>query len=59
MCIRDRFKRTKARQLLQLVDRFRSSYEGRPVSEVLAAVLSESGYERALRTDCLLYTSRS
>lgn len=45
------FKRTKARQLLQLVDRFRSSYEGRPVSEVLAAVLSESGYERALRTE--------
>lgn len=39
----DLFKRTKARQLLQLVDRFRSSYEGRPVSEVLAAVLSESG----------------
>lgn len=47
----DLFKRTKARQLLQLVDRFRSSYEGRPVSEVLAAVLSESGYERALRTE--------
>ncbi|OUO86242.1 DNA helicase UvrD [Gordonibacter urolithinfaciens] len=45
------FKRTKARQLLQLVDRFRSSYEGRPVSEVLAAVLSESGYEGMLRTE--------
>ncbi len=47
----DLFKRTKARQLLDLVERFRSSYEGRPVSEVLAAVLSESGYERALRTE--------
>ena len=47
----DLFKRTKARQLLDLIERFHSSYEGRPVSEVLAAVLSESGYERALRTE--------
>lgn len=47
----DLFKRTKARQLLDLVERFRASYEGRPVSEVLGAVLSESGYERALRTE--------
>ena len=47
----DMFKRTKARQLLTLIDRFRSSYEGRPVSEVLAAVLAESGYERTLRTE--------
>ena len=45
------FKRTKARQLLDLVERFRASCEGRPVSEVLAAVLSESGYERMLRTE--------
>ncbi len=41
----------RRRASCQLVDRFRSSYEGRPVSEVLAAVLSESGYERALRTE--------
>lgn len=47
----DLFKRTEARQLLELVEHFRASYEGRPVSEVLAAVLSESGYERALRTE--------
>lgn len=47
----DIFKRTKAKQLLALVERFRGSYEGRPVSEVLAAVLSESGYERMLRTE--------
>ncbi|MCB7086777.1 MULTISPECIES: ATP-dependent helicase [Gordonibacter] len=45
------FKRTKARQLLDLIERFRASCEGRPVSEVLAAVLSESGYERMLRTE--------
>ncbi len=32
------FKRTKARQLLDLIERFRASCEGRPVSEVLAAV---------------------
>ena len=47
----DLFKRTKARQLLDLIERFRASCEGRPVSEVLAAVLSESGYERMLRTE--------
>ena len=44
----DLFKRTKARQLLQLVDRFRSSYEGRPVSEERLdnlAELKQSVYE--------------
>ncbi len=47
----DIFKRTRAKQLLALVRRFRASYEGRPVSEVLAAVINESGYEQALRTE--------
>lgn len=47
----DIFKRTKAKQLLALVEKFRMSYEGRPVSEALAAVLNESGYEQMLRTE--------
>lgn len=47
----DLFKRTKARQFLALVEKYRTSYAGRPVSEVLAALISESGYERMLRTE--------
>ena len=34
-----------------LVRKFRGSFEGRPVSEVLAALINESGYEQALRTE--------
>ena len=45
------FKRTKAKQLVALVHKFRASFEGRPVSEVLAALINESGYEQALRTE--------
>ena len=45
------FKRTKAKQLVALVRKFRGSFEGRPVSEVLAALINESGYEEALRTE--------
>ncbi len=47
----DIFKRTKAQQLVSLVHRFRSSFENRPASEVLSALLDESGYERMLRTE--------
>ena len=45
------FKRTKAKQLVALVRKFRGSFEGRPVSEVLAALINESSYEQALRTE--------
>ena len=45
------FKGTRAQQFVKLIERFSADYEGRPVSEVLAAVLNESGYERALRTE--------
>lgn len=45
------FKRTKAKQLLELVERFRGQFEGRAVSDVMAAVLNESGYDRMLRTE--------
>ena len=36
---------------MALVRKFRGSFEGRPVSEVLAALINESGYEQALRTE--------
>ena len=45
------FKGTKAKDFLTLVEHFRYEYEGRPVSEVLSAILNESGYEKALRTE--------
>ncbi len=45
------FKGTKAAQLISLVESFAADYSQRPVSEVLTAILSESGYERALRTE--------
>ena len=45
------FQGTKARQFLNLIRDFSQSYEGRPVSEVLSALLNESGYEMMLRTE--------
>ena len=45
------FKGTRARQFIALVEDLSAQAEGRPVSEVLTAVLQESGYERMLRTE--------
>ena len=45
------FKGTKASQFVSLIERFRSDYEGRQVSEVLSAILNASGYETMLRTE--------
>ena len=45
------FKGTKAGALLSLIADFSSGYEGRPVSEVLSALLNASGYEAMLRTE--------
>ena len=47
----DIFKGTKARRFVELIERFSSESEGRPVSEVLSAILDESGYETSLRTE--------
>ena len=44
------FKGTKAGQFISLIETFAGGYEGRPVSEVLSAILHESGYEKMLRT---------
>ena len=45
------FKRTKAGVFVALVEEFSASSSGRPVSEVLAALLDASGYEAMLRTE--------
>ena len=45
------FKGTKARQFLSLIEVFAQDSPGRPVSEVLSAILHESGYEAMLRTE--------
>ena len=44
-------KGTKGQQFVSLIDTYSTGYGDRPVSEVLSAVLNESGYERMLRTE--------
>ncbi len=45
------FKGTQAKAFVSLVEGFSQSWEGRPISEVLSALLNESGYETMLRTE--------
>ena len=45
------FKRTKAGDFIELIEYFTKDSAGKPVSEVLSAILDESGYERMLRTE--------
>ena len=44
-------KGTKAGKFVELIEEFSASYSGRPVSEVLSALLDASGYEEMLRTE--------
>ena len=45
------FKGTKAARFVGLVEAFSANYAERPISEVLSALLNDSGYEEALRTE--------
>ena len=45
------FANTQARRFVKLIERFSSIYQTMPASELLSAVLNESGYEEALRTE--------
>ena len=45
------FRGTGARSFCTLIERFAAESAGRPVSEVLSALLDESGYETMLRTE--------
>lgn len=47
----DIFKGTKAVNFVALIESFAADYAERPISEVLSAILNESGYERMLRTE--------
>lgn len=45
------FTQTKAQDFISLIERFSKDTSQRPVSEVLSAILDESGYEKRLRTE--------
>ena len=47
----DVFKGTKAAQFVKLIESFSADYAGRPVSELLSAILNASRYEEMLRTE--------
>ena len=47
----DVFKGTRAPQFVALVESFAANCAQRPISEVLSALLNESGYEKMLRTE--------
>ncbi len=45
------FKGTKAASFIRLIEDFSAGYENRQASDLLAAILNESGYETMLRTE--------
>ncbi len=45
------FKGTKAARFVHLIEDYSSGYAGLPVSDLLSALLNESGYETMLRTE--------
>mgnify|MGYP000118732383 FL=1 len=45
------FKGTKAAQFVALIENFAANYAERQISELLAAILNESGYEKMLRAE--------
>lgn len=45
------FRGTRAERFVKLIEDLSSGFEDRPVSELLGAVLNESGYETMLRTE--------
>lgn len=47
----DIFRGTKARAFISLIEDFSNGYEDHAVSDLLAAILNESGYENMLRTE--------
>ncbi len=45
------FRGTRAGQFIALIDSYSAACAERPISEVLSAILNDSGYERMLRTE--------
>lgn len=51
-CVDDEiFKGTGASKFISFIEKFSHGYDERPISELLSAVLNESGYEKMLRTE--------
>ena len=46
----DLFRRSKAREYVRLVEKYRAIYDGMDLTDLLAGILSESGYEDMLRS---------
>lgn len=52
MCVDDEiFSGTKASKFISLIDTYSETFDNKPVSEVLAAIIEDSGYEKMLRTE--------
>ena len=45
------FKGTKAKEFISLIQLYSANYSERPISELMSALLNDSGYEEALRTE--------
>jgi len=45
------FKGTQAAQFVSMIEKFAATYEDNTISEVLIAILHDSGYEKMLRTE--------
>lgn len=45
------FRGTGAGRFIRLIERWRKDYAGKPASDVLTGILTESGYEELLRTE--------
>ncbi len=46
----DLFRRSRAREYSRLIEKYRAIYDGMDLTDLLAGILSESGYEDMLRT---------
>ena len=47
----DLFRRSRAREYARLIEKYRAIFDGMDLTDLLAGVLSESGYEDMLRTN--------
>jgi DNA helicase-2/ATP-dependent DNA helicase PcrA len=50
-CEEEIFKGTRAKSFISLIESYSADYDQRPISELLSALLNDSGYEKMLRTE--------
>ena len=46
----DQFRRSRAKEYVRLIEKYRAIFDGMDLTDLLSGVLSESGYEQMLRT---------